>query len=74
MSKLPKMKITKWNGEELIQDIEEWKTFPFAIDDLVMVEGQEIYSYSELVEMASREPFNTYQFLDVRVMPFIAGG
>lgn len=74
MSKLPKMKIIKWNGEEVIQEIEDWKSFPFAIDDLVMVEGQEIYSYDELVEMASKEPFKNQEFLDVRVMPFIAGG
>jgi hypothetical protein len=74
MSTLPKLKITKWNGEELIQDIEDWKNFPFAIDDLVMVEGQEIYSYQEMVEMAAKEPFKNYKTLDVRVMPFIAGG
>lgn len=74
MSKLPKMKIIKWNGEEVIQEIEDWKNFPFAIDDLVMVEGQEIYSYDELVEMASKEPFKNQEFLDVRIMPFIAGG
>jgi hypothetical protein len=74
MSALPKLKIVKWNGDEVVQKIEEWKDFPFAIDDLVMVEGQEIYSYQELLAMASKEPFKNYEFLDVRVMPFIAGG
>ena len=74
MSALPKLKIVKWNGDEVVHKIEEWKDFPFAIDDLVMVEGQEIYSYQELLAMASKEPFKSREFLNVRVMPFIAGG
>jgi len=71
---LPKLKITRWNGEQVIQNIEDWKDFPFAIDDLVMVEGQEIYSYQDLLALVKQEPYRNQQYLDMRIMPFIAGG
>ncbi len=71
---LPKLKITKWNGEEEVQDIEKWEEFPFGIDDLVVVEGQEIYSYAELLELAGKEPYKRQKFLNLRILPLIAGG
>jgi hypothetical protein len=74
LSTLPKLRITRWNGEQVVQNIEDWKDFPFAIDDLVMVEGQEIYSYEDLLTLVKQEPYRNQQYLDMRIMPFIAGG
>ncbi len=74
VANLPKLKITKWNGEEEVQDIEKWEEFPFGIDDLVVVEGQEIYSYAELLELAGKEPYKNQKFINLRILPLIAGG
>jgi hypothetical protein len=74
MATLPKLKITKWTGEEEIQEIQGWEKFPFDTGILVVVEGQGITSYEELLKLAGREPYKDQKVLDVRVLPFIAGG
>ncbi len=71
---LPKLKITKWNGEEEVQEIEKWEEFPFGIDDLIVVEGQEVYSYAELLELAGKEPYKSQKYISLRILPLIAGG
>ncbi len=74
MANLPKLKVHTWNGEEKIQDIEIWEKFPFGEYDLIVVEGQEVYSYAELREIAKQEPYKNQEYLDLRVLPLIAGG
>ena len=74
MATLPKLKVTKWTGEEEIQDIEGWEKFPFDTGILVVVEGKGITSYQELLKLAGQEPYREKQFLEMRVLPFIAGG
>jgi hypothetical protein len=74
MATLPKLKVHKWTGEEEIQDIESWGKFPFGVYDIIVVEGQEVYSYEDLVSLAKQEPYSSYQVLDLQIMPIIAGG
>ena len=74
MANLPKLKVTKLNGEEEIQDIEKWEKFTFDIGVMVVVEGQGITSYEELLKLASQAPYKDKALLDMRVLPFVAGG
>jgi len=73
-AKLPKLNVNKWSGEQEVQEIKSWEKFPFGVYDVIVVEGQEVYSYQELLDLAKKEPYKDQEFLDVRIVPVIAGG
>ena len=78
MSKLPKLKIQSLYGsgdEADICDLEQAKSrFDYGSDTIIVVEGQVISSYDELVQLAAMEKYQDQEFLEVVLMPFIAGG
>jgi len=77
MSKLPKLKIILPFGyaPESICDFEEAKHRLFyAPDLLVFVEGHVIYSYEELVQIASQDRYKDKEFLEVVLTHLIDGG
>jgi hypothetical protein len=76
MSKLPKLKLImphKQQAEE-IRDFEEAEKFLSNWGMLVVVEGQVINSYQELVKLANQDSYKNKEFLEVTVIPFIEGG
>ncbi len=78
MSKSPKLKIQSLYGpgnEADICDIEQAKNrFDYGSDTIIVVEGQVVNSYDELVRLASNDKYKDQEFLEVVLMPFIAGG
>ena len=78
MSELPKLKIQSLYGpgsEADICDIEQAKSrFDYGSDTIIVVEGQVVSSYDELVQLAANDKYKDQEFLEVVLMPFIAGG
>ena len=78
MSKLPKLKIHSLYGPESeadICDLEQAKNrFNYDAGTIIVVEGQVVSSYDELVELTEMEKYKDQDFLQVVLMPFIAGG
>ena len=76
MSRLPKLKVIQpaWDVAEEIRDFEQGKYLPFCGHIFVVVEEQVIWSYEELVELASRDCYKDKKFLKVEVWPILGGG
>jgi len=77
MPKLPKLKVRTIRELELVEevlDIEQAKYLVLATAH-VLVEGQRIISYEELVQLASQEMYRDREFLEVILLPIeVAGG
>ena len=74
MSKLPKLKVKRtWNPVEETHDLEQARYLLFSGGDdmLVLVEGQAVNSYEELVQMASRDDYRDRKFLEIMLIPFL---
>lgn len=78
MSKLPKLKVQSPFGsgnEADICDLEQAKNrFDYGYETMVLVEGQLVNSHEELVKLATREEYKDKEFLEVVLLPYIAGG
>ncbi len=80
MSGLPKLKV-KYDtedeyGEKLIE-IEQAKDFFYGFEDgqpLVVLEGQAVYSYKELIQLASQDCYKDREFLNVELRRIALGG
>jgi len=72
MPDLPKLKVRRaWNPEEETVAMDEARSFLFSHgpDMTIIVEGQVIYSYEELIEIVSQEPYKEKDFLEVVMIP-----
>lgn len=77
MSKLPKLRVNWPVGgypSEDIRDFEQAKYFPFGGQVFILVEGQLINSYEELVQLATQECYQDKEFLEVLLAEPIGGG
>ncbi len=78
MTTFPKLKVRKaWNQEESTVATEEARSllFEHGLDMMVIVEGQVIYSYEELIRIVSQDCYQGKEFLDVVMVPnWSAGG
>ena len=74
MARLPKIKLKMPNGREEIRDLEEAKNFLSNWGMLIIVEGQAINSYEQLIKIANQNSHKSKEFLEVTVVPFIEGG
>ena len=77
MSKLPKLKIKLFLGDtgEDICELEQAKyRFTYGQEGMVVVEGQVVNSYEELVQLASRDDYKDKEFLEVELLPALIGG
>jgi len=77
MSKLPKLKVKRtWNPVEETHDLEQARHLLFSreADMLVMVEGQTVNSYEELVQLAAQDNYKDKEFLEVVLAPLWPGG
>jgi hypothetical protein len=77
MSKLPKLKLKSTLGYQLgeFRDFEQAKhsLFDWA-KTFVVVEGQVIYSYEELVQVAAQDCYKDKEYLEVVLVRAIGGG
>lgn len=78
MSEFPKLKVN-WPIEgypsQDIRDFEQAKYFlPFSSPAFILVEGQVINSYKELVQLATQDCYKDKEFLEVLVAEAIGGG
>ena len=74
MSELPKLRFKTPEGNEEIHSLEEAKSLLFNWGVLVVVEGQLINSYEELVKLAGQNSCMNKESLEVTLIPFIEGG
>ncbi len=77
MSKLPKLKVKKTPfgySEEETYDFEQAKNFSYGQGSFVMVEGQVVNSYEELVQLAKQGNYKDSEFLEVILVPFMDVG
>ena len=74
MSKLPKLKLIMPTGHDKFREIEEVENFFPDWGMRVLVEGQMVNSYEELVELASQDKYKNKEFLEVTLLPIIVGG
>ncbi len=77
MSKLPKLKIKIPVGypNEDICDLEQARyRFNFNSGAVILVEGQTVKSYEELVQIASKDVYKDREFLQVDLLTELASG
>ena len=76
MTKLPKLEVKGlgWDVSEQIRDFEQAKCLPFGHNIIIVVEGQVIGSYEELVQLATQHRYKDKEFLQVTFLPIIVGG
>lgn len=76
MTKLPKLKVKGlgWDVSEEIRDFEQAKYLPFGHNLIIVVEGQVIESYEDLVQLAAQDRYKNKEFLEVMFLPIIVGG
>ena len=76
LSNLPKLRMEPPNNgdTEATYDLQQAKTNLFNYGALVMVEGQLVQSYDELVRLAEHEHYRNKEFLNARVLPMVGGG
>ena len=77
MSRLPKLRVLKpsWDVAEEIRDFEQGKYLPFNTENIwIVVEGQVIDSYEDLVRLAADPRFKDKEFLEIRFVDIIIGG
>ena len=76
MSPLPKLKIKlpAGNSGEDIFNLEQAKDRLNFDDGIIMVEGQTVHSYEELLKLARRKDFRNREFLEVVLRQIIVGG
>ena len=63
-----------WEVSKRICDFDQAKFFPYARDLVIVVEGEVINSYEDLVELASQAPHRDKAILEVVILPTIVGG
>ena len=74
MPGLPKLKVKKTPfgySEEETYDFKQAQSFSYGQGSFVMVEGQVINSYEELIQIASRDDYKDREFLEVILVPFM---
>ncbi len=77
MSRLPKLKVINpyWDMPVEIREFEQGKYLPFGAGGiLIVVEDRVIYSYDELVQLASEKRYQDREFLEVRFVEITGGG
>lgn len=77
MTKLPKLKVQGFRSDvsEEIRDFEQAKLFPFSHHDLVVVvEGEVVNSYEDIVQIVAQERYKDKEYLEVAFVPMIEGG
>ncbi len=76
MSKLPKLKVRgfSWDASEEIRDFEQGKYLPFCEHICIVVEGEVILSYEQLVQLAAQDEYKDKEFLEVELLPLTGGG
>jgi len=78
MSELPKLKVKKPFGYpfEEVHDFKQAQYFLFSYGNsaTVMVEGQPVNSYEELLRLAFRDCYKDRDTLEVLLLPAVIGG
>jgi len=80
MPNLPKLKVrynTEDERDERTVDLEQAKDFYYgsiAGQPLVVLEGQPVYSYKELVQLSTQDIYKDKEFLKVELRQIALGG
>ncbi len=76
IKKLPRLKVKGlgWDASKGICDFDQAKYFPFSRDLVIVVEGEAIRSYEDLLELVSKNHYEDRKFLEVVFLSTIVGG
>lgn len=76
MTLFPKLKVKVLAGPpcEEIRDFEQARSLPFGEHVLIVVEGQTVESYEELLRLAAQEQHKDKAYLEVLVTYVLYGG
>ncbi len=77
MKKASKLKIRLPFGhqDDIICELVDAKyRFSFDSDLVVVVEGQAVKSFDELIKIANRQDLKKKEFIEVKLFPLFAGG
>jgi PDZ domain-containing secreted protein len=74
-SQMPKLLVKVFGdpGEDICE-LEDAKYFLSFADRIIVVDGQDIRSYDELVKIVSQEKYKDQELIEVVQIPAIAGG
>ncbi len=75
MAQTPKLKIMYFGfSDEVICDLDQAGYLFDSRDLMVLVDGQRIISYDDLAKLVVQERYQGRQYLEVALLPVIAGG
>lgn len=76
MSHLPKLKIKlpAGNPSEDVCELEQAKHLLNFDNGVIMVDGKTVYTYDELVDLATQDNYKNKEFLEVVLLQVIEGG
>ena len=77
MTKLPKLRIKRaWNPTEEVQEMAQARHLLFerGPDMVILVEGQHVRSYEDMVEMVKEAPYKDKDSLEVVITPLWPAG
>jgi hypothetical protein len=60
-------------GEDICE-LEDAKYLFYSASQIVVIDGQDVRSYDELVKIASQERYRDQEFIEVVQIPAITGG
>jgi hypothetical protein len=74
--RLPKLKVRGlgWDSPNELYDFDRARFFSYSKDTTIVVEGQAVTSYEELLELVEKEHFGDKEYLEVAFLPVISGG
>ena len=75
MTKVPKLIIKPFgNLSGDVYNLEEAKNYLNFDEWNIIIEGQAIHTYEELVQMVTRDKYKNMEIIEVDVLPLISGG
>jgi len=76
MSHLPKLKIKlpAGNPSEDVCELEQAKHLLNFDNGVIMVDGKTVYTYDELVDLATQDNYKNKEYLEVVLLQVIEGG
>ena len=75
ITQLPKIMIKIFGSS--VKDVHELEQAKYLLnfdDSLVIVDGQQVHSYDELVRVITQEKYNDQKLVEVVVLPAVEGG
>ena len=75
ISQLPKITIKIFGSPvKDVYELEQAKDILNFVDSMVVIDGREVHSYDELVQIVNQEKYKHKEFIEVVLIPAVSGG